>query len=455
MHSRGMRHATILPLSLFLFLACGDAPGDATGSAETGTTAGEEAAVTYYRDIKAILDGKCVGCHSPGNVGPFSLESYEDASAVASALPASVAAATMPPWSPDNACRTYLHDRSLTPAQQQAIADWVDLGAPAGDPADAPPAPEPPAPIDFNIELELPEPYTPTIAPDEYRCFLLPWPEDQETFITALTVTPGERQLVHHVIAFAIPPDQVAAYQALDDEDPDPGYLCYGGPSGGKIAGRAPWLGAWVPGGGSGALPEGTGLPMQPGSLVAVQMHYHSYPGAGPDQSKIQLRTATSVDRVAAMMPFANPGWPMGSEPMTIPAGESDVVHSFELDVSDYLPVLFPAGGLAAGDPFVVHTAALHMHTRGSRGSITVTGAGQNTCLLDIPRWDFDWQGSYAFADPVTLRAGDKLRLECHYDNSKINQPFVDGVQQEPVDIGWGEGTGDEMCLGIVYITGE
>ncbi|MBZ5713461.1 monooxygenase [Nannocystis pusilla] len=450
------RLSAIIPLGLLL-VACGDAPGDSAGTTdETGagtSTGGDAPEVTYWRDIKTILDAKCVGCHSPGNLAPFSLASYADASAVAGALPASIVAGTMPPWPPDAACGTYVHDRSLAEADQEALLKWVELGAPEGDPADAPPAPPAPEEIEFDIELALPEPYTPTIAPDEYRCFLLPWPEDQETFITALSVTPGERQIVHHVIAFAIPPDRVEEFQALDDADPDPGYLCYGGPGGQQSGGRVPWIGAWVPGGDPGDMPEGTGIKVQPGSLVAVQMHYHTYPGARPDQSRIQIRTAASVDKVAAMMPFTNPAWVQGSEPMLIPAGEPRVVHEFAADISNYLPLLFPGGEFAAGDPFMVHAAALHMHTRGVRGSLGLTG-GQSTCLLDIPRWDFNWQGSYQLTQPVTVRPGDQLRIECEWDNTAANQPVEDGVQQQPRDILWGEGTGDEMCLGILYVTG-
>ncbi|HEY8376976.1 MAG TPA: hypothetical protein VIK91_10830, partial [Nannocystis sp.] len=313
-----------------------------------------------------------------------------------------------------------------------------------------------PAPIDFNIELQLPEPYTPTIAPDEYRCFLLPWPEDEDSYITALSVTPGNRQIVHHVIVFAVPPEKVADFEALDAADPDPGYLCYGGPTGGSAvdnAAQTPWLGSWVPGD-FGTMPEGTGLLMRPGSRIIVQMHYHSYPGAGSDQSRIRIRTAESVDRVAVVMPFTNPAWVMNTQPMLIPAGDADVVHAFEADIGNFLGLLFPPGVYKAGDPFVVHSALVHLHTRGVSGTLGVVGS-QDTCLLDIPRWDFNWQGSYTLAEPVTVSPGDKLRIECRWDNSKANQPFENGMQQDPVDIYWGEGTGDEMCLGILYVTAK
>lgn len=446
--------ARTIPLCLALAACPGD-PGDAATSESAGstssTTSAEAAAVTYHRDVKAILDAKCVGCHSPGNIGPFSLQTYAEASMFAPTLPPAIEAGTMPPWTPDNACRTYKHDASLTDDQKRTVLDWVELGAPEGDPADAPPPLEPPAPIDYDLELELPVAYTPTVVPDEYRCFTIPWPKDQDSYITALTVVPGEKSIVHHVIAYAVPPADIPAFQALDDADPDPGYPCYGGPGGGGSDGRTRWIGSWVPGRAGGATPEGTGLHVAPGSLVVVQMHYHPYPGAAPDRSRIRIRTAAAVEREAVVLPFTDPKWPQGTEPMLIPAGEPDVVHGFEADLGNFLPILFPDGPFTPGQPFVVHAAALHMHTFGSRGSLRVVG--DDTCLLDIPRWDFDWQGSYPFTETVTVNPGQKIRIECHFDNSAENQPLVDGVRQPPKDIGWGEGTGDEMCLGTLFLT--
>ena len=80
-------------------------------------------------------------------------------------------------------------------------------------------------------------------------------------------------------------------------------------------------------------------------------------------------------------------------------------------------------------------------------------GDGTNECLIHIPDWDFGWQGGYFLKEPTTMYAGDKLRLECEWDNSAENQPIIDGEKAAPQDVKWGEGTGDEMCLGILYVT--
>ena len=169
----------------------------------------------------------------------------------------------------------------------------------------------------------------------------------------------------------------------------------------------------------------------------------------------LALRTAEAVEKEAFMLPFTNPKWISGEQPMTIPAGAAAVEHAFELDMSAALPLLAPSAGLPSGTPLRVHALALHMHTLGVAGSITVAGPGGDRCGLTIPRWDFNWQGTYDFSGATTVRPGDRIRLECHWDNSAQNQPIVDGVQQPPHDLGWGEKTSDEMCLGLLYITAD
>jgi hypothetical protein len=102
----------------------------------------------------------------------------------------------------------------------------------------------------------------------------------------------------------------------------------------------------------------------------------------------------------------------------------------------------------------VIHGVSLHMHTRGSRASLELARKdGSDACGLYIPRWDFDWQGSYKLSEPLAVAPGDELRLTCEWDNSAANQPVENGQQMEPADLFWGEGTGDEMCLAVLTIS--
>ena len=139
-------------------------------------------------------------------------------------------------------------------------------------------------------------------------------------------------------------------------------------------------------------------------------------------------------------MLWADVQWLFGQMP--IPAGAPSTVHTWELDptvVMDFLTDVIPAGV-----PIELHTATHHMHTVGVRGSHSIRrqNGGDDECLLEIPRWDFNWQEGYVFDAPVTLNPGDRLRLECEYDNSAGDS-----------DLNWGDGTNDEMCLGVYYVT--
>ena len=152
------------------------------------------------------------------------------AKALAPTLRSAVCGRRMPPWPPSNQCNTYAHDRSLTDAQIVTLRDWIDSGADiAGAVAHAPVAPGGLSRVDR--ELPLPEPYLPTIAPDDYRCFLIDWPDTEERFITGFGVEPDQAAEVHHVILFRIAPETTAPLLQADVDDPLPGYSCFGGPN--------------------------------------------------------------------------------------------------------------------------------------------------------------------------------------------------------------------------------
>lgn len=460
-------HHGLLLFTLLLPFACADAGSGQTSDTEdggatttatdgadgTGTTAAaEEPTFTYYRDAKAVLDGKCGGCHRPGDIAPFPLQTYDEVRAVAAVLPNSLLAQTMPPWPPADGCREYEHSRALSSEDQELLLTWLDEGAPEGDPSDAPADPGTPDTWAPTLSIEMEQPYTPTVEPDENRCFLLPWPQDETSYITGYRMVPGNRSIVHHVIMFNAAPDAVAELQALDDADPAPGYDCFGG-----VGGRANWVGAWVPGAGGDELPEGTGVRIDPGSMMVLQLHYNTLSSEpAPDQTRVELTLSAEVERPAITVPFTNFRWVTGAEPMLIPAGDPAVSHGFDLEASHPLLRQALAGvGVGPGEDFVVHGSGLHMHYLGTQAQLSVVrGGGGEDCMLRIDDWDFDWQGGYDLADPMHVGVDDSLRISCTWDNSADNQPAVNGEILEPTDVQWGEGTRDEMCLGVLYVTG-
>lgn len=439
----------------------GEDPGDgaeSTGAAETGAGEGEgssgeapvEARYTYWRDIKSVVDERCASCHQPGTIAPFSLQTAEEVVALAPALGSALELGTMPPWPPSGQCNSYAHDRSM-PAEERAMMQaWIADGAPVGDPDDAPPPADPGETIAWDAELVMPEAYQTSAALlDDYRCFVLDWPLDAPKYVTGFEAVPDQPSIVHHVIAFVIPPDEAQSYKNLDAGEDGPGYTCYGGPGGGF---SQQWLGAWAPGT-QPSSDSDRGILVQPGSVVVLQMHYHPTPEPPADRSGIRVTLSDEVRYEQVVLPFTNPDW-VGGSGMLIPAGEKQVIHDFQIDMIPFIGQLFPDAPLEANEPFLLHTVSLHMHTRGTRASLTIERKdGSSDCGLYIPRWDFNWQGGYKLGEPIVVNPGDELRLACEWDNSAENQPFVDGMQMPPKNVRWGEGTGDEMCLAVMTVS--
>jgi hypothetical protein len=340
-----------------------------------------------------------------------------------------VESGTMPPWLAADDCNSYQQDFSLSTDEVQTVLDWIDGGMPPGDPSDEPASEVwQPATLDrVDLTLEMPISYTPKSAPDDYRCFVMEWPYEETVWVTGYEVMPGNDAVVHHVIPFLISPDNSEEYRLLDAEDGEEGYTCYGSPGGSlSTLTSSRWLGAWAPGGGASTTPEGTGLEVEPGSLVIMQVHYFIDEAPSPDLSTINLRIETEEQHWADVQPWTNPIWLAGVG-MEIPAGTEGTTHTF---------------AYTAEGSFDINSAMLHMHTLGVSGRLSVLHEdGSETCLLDIPQWDFNWQRDYWLTEPHTIHPGDTISVECTWDNPT------------DTDVTWGGGTGDEMCLGITTLS--
>lgn len=436
-----MRPFRPMALLLLLTASCSDGSSD-------GGNAGQ--AVTWHKEIQPLFAERCGGCHTEGGIAPFSLGSYEEASAWKASIREAVESRTMPPWLAGPGCNEYLSDPTLSDEQIALVTGWIDAGAPEGDPADAREG-NPPAGGLSRVDrrLEMPTEYTPQIEPDDYRCFLLDWPETETRFVAGFRAIPGNAEVVHHVIAYLITPDLAEAAQQKDDSEEGPGWTCFAGPGVGTGSNGFRWVAAWAPGSAGTEFPDGTGIRIEPGSKIVLQVHYNSHEsGPGPDRTAVEVKLEPSVEREALVVPFTNPNW-LSGDAMSIPAGDPEVTHAFSMDGSTYAGFL--NGPIEAGEPLEIHAAALHMHQLGTRGRIAVKRAsGEEACLLDVPHWDFHWQASYSLSTPVRLERGDKFSISCTWDNSAENQTDPGAA---PQDVTWGEGSSDEMCLGLLYVT--
>lgn len=378
---------------------------------EEGGPAYSGGPVTWHRDVGPIVQRRCQGCHAAGGMGPFPLETYAHASAQHAAVAGAVTELRMPPWMPVGPPR-FKDSRRLTRGEVAIISAWSQQGAPEGDPATAPPPQPAPQGLDWvDLRMAPAQAYTPnTSQPDDYHCFLLEPGFTEARDVIGFEVVPGARHQVHHVLLFNVPE---AAAREADAREAGPGWTCFGdsGVNGQSV------LGAWAPGTPATRYPEGTGVRVQPGSVVVMQVHYNL--ANGP-----RVADRTSVDLQFSRTPVPQPATLelVASDGFEIPPGSQGYRYTFQQ--------LLIGGTLWGVLP--------HMHTLGRR-IVLQREAGT---LIDIPAWDFHWQQAYFYEEPVQLPPTvGKIQLTCIWDN-----PTQRAIR-------WGEGTGDEMCLAYLYIT--
>jgi len=322
------------------------------------------------------------------------------------------------------------------------------------------------------LDVAMPAAYTPS-APygtgtDDYRCFLLDPNLTEDAFLTGIDVKPGNPDVVHHVILFKVTPEHLGEARAADREDKGQGWTCFGGTG---LAGegigaldQAPWIGAWAPGGGEQVHEGGVGIPMEKGTRVVIQVHYNLLAGHAPDTSSARLRLAPGDADLDALDTVLLPG------PVELPCrpGKTGKLCDRDAAVADVIERFGPPGRIANYFPFLcgeakpgpvqsctrnarsamtIRAVAGHMHLLGREISIQVNGEK----VLDILEWNFDDQGADA-VDPVEVEAGDVLTVTCRHDQKMRDiNPALKGLPERYVV--WGEGTMDEMCLGILLVT--
>ena len=406
--------------------------------------------VTFYEDVKPIVDARCVNCHHPNGIGQIDFSNPETILEWGPVIDHVVGNQTMPPWSAEG---DFLNDWSLSEEQIAIIQDWVSVGMPMGDSSietdELPSVATRLSRIDQT--LTMPESFIPSVdSGDEYRCFVLDWDAEASTYITGFNALPGNAQMVHHIAAFLVRPDGLmgeSIFESMtewENDDPEVGYSCFGGPTLTGSSSQVPieQIAQWVPGNQGMDFPDGTGIPIDPGSKIILQLHYNVDPMQEDrtDQTTLQFSLSDTVDSVAAYAPWLNGLWPVSG--MSIPAGATGVSHTVEGDPRGFFNVLNPSLDLDAG--FVIHGMMMHMHRLGRSGRLVLNKSnGDQVSLLNIPEWDFDWQFTYLLNTPVVFEDGDTLTLECVFDNNAV----------DAVDVDWGEGTNDEMCVGNLYIS--
>ncbi len=385
---------------------------------------------TFSKEVSRIMQAKCAQCHREGDIAPFSVATYDTVYGWGDDIKRVINDKLMPPWKPVPNHGEFRDSYGLTDDEKKTILDWVDAGVPEGDSADMPPA------IESKGQWPLGDPdqvvamsteFTPPRGADVYRCFVMPATFDANQYLTAIDVLPGNRQIVHHVLLFT---DTTGYAEKMDGADGQAGYSCFGGPGFSLTLNGS--LGGWAPGQRPHFLPTGIGIEVTKGARIVMQVHYYPVGRTGPDQTQIGLYYSKDpIQQRLFMIPVVNTGF-------KIPA------NADKYDVKASLPVLpFMDGKVIWIYP--------HMHLLGRKINAEVVDRdGTVRPMILEDDWNFNWQGSYTYVDPLEIHSGATVKLTCTFDNSEGNPK---NPNNPIVPVTWGERTTDEMCLVFLGVT--
>ena len=371
--------------------------------------------VSYAREVVPILQQKCLHCHSEGNIGPFQMSSHAKVKNKARMIEETIMNRQMPPWHADNQRGHYKNDMSLSIVQTQNLLTWIQQGSTKDegeDPLVAVHARE----AELNKQewisgtpdmvVSLPERQTiPATGLLDYRHFTLKSKFTNDVWLSGITVRPGNRLVVHHIIVRA-------KFEGVGDDG----------------SGKGKFMVGWAPGARIAKYPENTGRFLGKDAEFDVEIHYTTCGTEQTDLSQI--------------------GFYLRPSP---PEREIIVAASYGLDFviapNDEDSRTFTT--LPVKQETVIHTLSPHMHLRGSWMKYeALYPNGKRELLLSVPRFDFNWQTVYQLEEPKTLPAGSWLLVTGGFDNSKKNAHNPDPNKR----VTWGDQSFDEMFIGFLEV---
>jgi len=376
--------------------------------------------VTWHNTISRIVQTSCLDCHRPGGVGPFALQSIDDVKKHTGTIRREVRRGSMPPWFAEapapGAHSPWANDRSLSERDKADLLAWLDGTQPVGNPAEAPVA------RTFASEWSIGVPDEILTTPEAVKVkatgtmpyvharIVTEFTEDK--WVQAFEVRPTAPAVVHHVLVFVIPPlkpGENAAQRFREAAEESRGFFA-----------------AYVPGSTGTIYPDGFAKKLPKGSTLIFQLHYTPNGEATTDRTQLGLRFASAPPR--HVMQTAG----IVDHRLNIPPGAPNHKEGASLT--------------SPADAFI--TAFMpHMHTRGKSMLYEITPpGGEKMTVLNVPRYDFNWQLSYRPREPIAIAAGSTIDVTAHFDNSDANPHNPDPTKT----VRWGQQTTDEMLIGYI-----
>jgi peroxiredoxin len=372
-----------------------------------------DATITYARDVAPILQKHCQECHRPGQIGPMPLLSYRSASSWSETIKEVVQEERMPPWHADPRFSKFSNDRRLSKQEKATLLGWIEQGCPKGDDKDLPP------PRAFAEGWRIGKPdavipmdrtYTVPAKADRngirYQYFVVPTNFKEDVWVQAAEAKPGNRAVVHHIIAYVADPKNLKRDRADGIGD---GFLV-----------------GYAPGDMPAVYEPGQAKKIPKGSYLVFQMHYTPAGTEQTDRSAVGLVFAKEPPKLQVKTRA------IAQHRLNIPPGEAN--HKVESATT------FPQETLLIN-------MLPHMHLRGKSFEYRVVYPdGKRETLLSVPRYDFNWQTYYRLEKPLRLPAGTRIECTAYFDNSAANPNNPDPTKL----VRWGEQTWDEMMIGFV-----
>ena len=369
------------------------------------------ASPTFSKDVAAILYSRCLECHRQGEAARMAFTSYAEVRPWAKAIKQAVLTRKMPPWLADPHFGSFRNDRRLPEEAIQTIVAWVNAGAPEGNPREMPPLPhfetgwrigKPDAVFDIGTDYDVP-----AEGVVSYQYFTVPTHFTEDRWVEAAEVRPGQRGAVHHVVTFIKEPSDKS------DRPTDAGNILVG----------------YAPGENPLELMPGTAVLVKAGSSLTFQVHYTPNGKAVKDRSYIGLRFAKEPPKYRAIRGMA-------------------INFMFKIPPND--PNYEVRSSFTASQDIALDSLTPHMHLRGKDFQYTVLYPdGRREILLNVPKYDFNWQIRYHLKSPLLLPKGTRIECVAHFDNSPNNKFNPDSTRE----VRWGEQTWEEMMIGFFTYT--